>query len=58
MKFFNDPYGSKYCIRNRVTGAYIHVTMFRILEFRDRLEALKYIKNHNLNPGIYYVEMR
>lgn len=58
MKLFNDPKWARYRIRNNITGAYIHVTMFRVLEFTDRLEAYRYIKSHNLNPGIYYVEMR
>ena len=57
MKVFNDGYGSRFRIRNGVTGTYIHVTLFRVLEFRDRLEALAYIKRHNLNTEIYYVEV-
>ena len=57
MKLINDEYGSRFRIRNGITGAYIHTTMFRVLEFRDRLDALAYIKRHNLNPTIYYVEV-
>lgn len=57
MKLFNDEYGSRFRIRNGITGAYIHITMFQVLEFRDRLEALTYIKRHDLNPMIYYVEV-
>lgn len=57
MKMFSDPLGSRFRIRNGITGAYIHSTMFRVLEFRDRLEALAYIKRHNLNTTIYYVEV-
>ena len=57
MKLFNDGYGSRFRIRNGITGAYIHISMFRVLEFGDRLEALAYIKRHNLNTGIYYVEV-
>ncbi len=57
MKLFNDGYGSRFRIRNNITGAYIHISMFRVLEFRDRLDALAYIKRHNLNTGIYYVEV-
>jgi hypothetical protein len=57
MKVFNDGYGSRFRIRNNITGAYIHISMFRVLEFRDRLDALAYIKRHNLNTGIYYVEV-
>ena len=54
---FNDGYGSRFRIRNGITGAYIHISMFRMLEFRDRLDALAYIKRHDLNPMIYYVEV-
>lgn len=57
MKLFNDEYGARFRIRNGITGAYIHITMLRPLEFRDRLEALAYIKRHNLNDRIYYVEV-
>lgn len=57
MKVFNDGYGARFRIRNGITGAYIHISMFRVLEFRDRLDALAYIKRHNLNTGIYYVEV-
>ena len=57
MKVFNDGYGARFRIRNGITGAYIHISMFRVLEFRDRLEALAYIRRHNLNTGIYYVEV-
>lgn len=57
MKVFNDGYGARFRIRNNITGAYIHITMLRPLEFRDRLDALAYIKRHNLNTGIYYVEV-
>jgi len=57
MKMFNDPPGAHFRIRNAQTGTYIHATLFRVLEFRDRLEALAYIKRHNLNPMIYYVEV-
>lgn len=57
MRVFNDECGSRFRIRNGITGAYIHITMFRVLEFRDRLEALAYIKRHNLNTTIYYVEV-
>ena len=57
MKVFNDGYGSRFRIRNGVTGTYIHVTLFRVLEFRDRLEALAYIKRRGLNQDIYYVEV-
>ena len=58
MKVFNDGYGSRFRIRNGITGAYIHISMFRVLEFRDRIEALAYIKRHGLNQDIYYVEVQ
>lgn len=58
MKVFNDGYGARFRIRNGVTGTYIHATLFRVLEFRDRLEALAYIKRHGLNQDIYYVEVQ
>ena len=57
MRVFNDEYGSRFRIRNGITGAYIHITMFRVLEFRDRLEAIRYIRRHDLNDKIYYVEV-
>lgn len=57
MKMFSDPLGARFRIRNGITGAYIHITMLRPLEFRDRLEALAYIRRHNLNDRIYYVEV-
>lgn len=57
MRLFNDEYGSRFRIRNGITGAYIHSTMFRVLEFRDRLDALAYIKRHGLNQDIYFVEV-
>ena len=46
----------RYRIRNGITGAYIHITLNRVLTFNDRLEVLKYIERHNLNINIYYVE--
>ena len=58
MKMFNDPLGSRFRIRNAQTGNYIHITLFRVLEFSDRLEALSYIKHRGLNPDIYYVEVQ
>lgn len=58
MKMFSDPLGARFRIRNGITGAYIHITMLRPLEFRDRLEALAYIKRHGLNQDIYYVEVQ
>lgn len=58
MKMFSDPPGAHFRIRNAQTGTYIHTTLFRVLEFRDRIEALAYIKRHGLNQDIYYVEVQ
>ncbi len=52
MKMFSDPLGSRFRIRNGLTGTYIHTTLFRVLEFHDRLEALAYIKRRGLNQDI------
>ncbi len=57
MKMFSDPPGAHFRIRNAQTGTYIHATLFRILEFRSRLDALAYIKRRGLNTNIYYVEV-
>ena len=57
MRVFNDEYGSRFRIRNGLTGTYIHETLFRVLEFQDRLEAIRYIRRHDLNDKIYYVEV-
>ena len=43
-------------IRNRLTGAYIHTTLFRILEFHDRQSAETYIRRADLNRRIYFAE--
>ena len=58
MKMFSDPPGAHVRIRNAQTGTYIHATLFRIREFRDRLDALAYIKRRGLNQDIYYVEVQ
>ena len=39
------------------TGAYIHDTPTRLMTFLDRAEAWRYIKQHGLNPEIYFVEV-
>lgn len=57
MRIFNDGYGCRFRIRNGITGAYIHATLFHVLEFSDRLDALAYIKRRGLNQDIYYVEV-
>ncbi len=48
--------GKCFRIRNSITGAYIHVTLFKLLEFETRAEALWYMRRNGLSPEIYYVE--
>lgn len=47
----------RYRIRNNLTGAYIHDTPTQPMTFLDRAEAWRYIKQHGLNPEIYFVEV-
>lgn len=51
-----DPPRARFRIRNSITGAYIHITMFRILEFYKRTEAIFYMNRVGLNREIYYTE--
>lgn len=51
-----DRSGMHYRIRNSITGAYIHVTLFKLLEFSIRAEAVWYMQRCGLSPEIYYVE--
>lgn len=51
-----DRHGTRFRIRNRISGAYIHLTMFRILEFDTRAEAIAYMQRRSLNRDIYYTE--
>lgn len=51
-----DKPGTRFRIRNSITGAYIHVTLFKLLEFETRAEALWYMRRNGLSPEIYYVE--
>lgn len=51
-----DKSGMRFRIRNSITGAYIHVTLFKLLEFDTRAEALWYMRRNGLSPEIYYVE--
>ena len=46
-----------FVVKNSITGGVIHYSLFRRAEFWTRLEAVKYIKEHNLDRGIYYPEM-
>ncbi|MBQ9898542.1 MAG: hypothetical protein IJM44_03695 [Ruminococcus sp.] len=56
MKMMIDPPRARFRIRNGITGAYIHLTLFRVLEFSSRGEALLYISRHGLSRDIYYTE--
>jgi hypothetical protein len=51
-----DPPRARFRIRNGITGGYIHLTLFRILEFSTRTEAVCYMNRYNLNRDIYYTE--
>lgn len=51
-----DPPRARFRIRNSITGAYIHITMFRILQFDTRAEALWYMRRNGLSREIYYTE--
>ena len=51
-----DSPRARFRIRNGITGAYIHITLFRILEFNTRTEAICYMNRCGLNREIYYTE--
>lgn len=51
-----DRSGMRFRIRNSITGAYIHVTLFKLLEFETRAEALWYMRRNGLSREIYYTE--
>lgn len=51
-----DPPGTRFRIRNGVSGTNVYRTLFRVLEFSSRSEARAYIKRRALNTRIYYVE--
>lgn len=57
VKIWNDPPGARFRIRNGVTGAYIHLTLFRIMEFSSRNDAMLYMNLRELNRNVYYVEV-
>lgn len=57
MKIWNDPPGARFRIRNGITGTYIHLTLFRILEFSSRNDAILYMNRRELNRNVYYVEV-
>ena len=46
-----DRPGTRFRIRNAITGAYIHVTLFKILEFDTRAEAIWYMRRNGLLHG-------
>lgn len=52
----NEP-RPRYRIRNSLTGAYIHSSLCRIMEFYSKDEALSYIKQRGLNRSIYFVDV-
>lgn len=52
-----DSPRARFRIRNGITGAYIHITLFRILEFNTRTEAIFYMNRCGLNREIYYTEV-
>lgn len=56
MKIRLDPPRARFRIRNRRTGTYLHLTLFRVLEFNTRTEAICYIKRLGLNRDIYVTE--
>ena len=51
-----DSPRARFRIWSGVTGAYIHITLFRILEFNTRTEAICYMNRCGLNREIYYTE--
>lgn len=44
-----------YVIRNNYSGAYVHKTLFRIMVFRTKYDALRYMCTHGLNEDYYEV---
>lgn len=56
-EFDGEKYtGQQEKIRNSITGGYIHLTLFRILEFPTRPQALAYMNRVGLNKDIYFTE--
>ncbi|HRR76962.1 MAG TPA: hypothetical protein P5191_09160 [Ruminococcus sp.] len=55
-RFRLDPLNARFRIRNGITGGYIHITLFRILEFPTRSQAIAYMNRNGLNKEIYYAE--
>lgn len=56
-KWHIEPLGARFCIRNSITGAYIHRhIMGRPLLFPTREAAIVYMVKHDLNREIYYTE--
>lgn len=51
-----DPFRARFRIRNRLTGGYLHKSLFEILEFDTRAEAVFYIQHLGLNRDIYVTE--
>lgn len=51
-----DPFQVRWRIRNGLTGGYIHITLFRILEFPNKPQAEAYISRAGLSRRIYHAE--
>jgi len=51
-----DPPRARFRIRNRLTGAYVLRSLFEVLEFDTRTEAICYIERAGLNREIYVTE--
>lgn len=47
-----------FVIRNEITGAYIHESLMKIMEFSTHSEAMAFIRRRNLNRDIYFAEVR
>jgi len=54
-KYMDQPIERRYAIRNAYNGTYIHKTLHRVRVFRDRKDALKYIRKYGMNEEIYEV---
>lgn len=46
----------RYVIRNGITGAYIHKSSLKILDFNTYSKAQTYIRQKGLNTNVYFVE--
>lgn len=46
---------TRYVIRNNYSGTYIHKTLFKIIAFQTKTDALRYMRTHRLNERYYKV---